>query len=269
MSTYDVGDLVTLNFTVSVSNVLTDPTAITLSILAPDQTTTTPVPVRDSLGTYHYDLTPTLAGTYRYRWVTTGIAQTAQDGSVDVRAPFAGAVSLDDVRQFENRTSIVDDEELRGFIDAAQGILSRLIGPLTPTVVTEVQDGGGDRLVLRKWPVISLTSLSYATGQTVLMTDLDLDPDTGVVFWKYGTVGAFLGGRRFLTVTYTAGRNGLPPDLRQAVLELVKHLWESQTGGNRRPNFAADGQNAQTTTSYLLPYRVESLIQPHRAPRVA
>ena len=269
MSTYDIGDLITLNFTVSVSNVLTDPTTITLTVTAPDMSITTPAVAKDSVGTYHYDLTPTLAGTYRYRWVTVGVAQTAQDGTVDVRASNVGAVSLDDVRQFENRTSTVDDEELRGFIDAAQGILSRLVGPLIPTVVSEVQDGGTPVLVLRKWPVISVTSVTYATSQAVLMSDLDLDPETGIVYWKFGTVGVFLGGRRFLTATYVAGRNGLPADLRQAVLELVKHLWESQTGGNRRPNFAADGTNAQIATSYLLPYRVESLIKPHLSPRLA
>ena len=269
MSTYDIGDLITLNFTVSVLNVLTDPTTITLSILGPDQITTTPTPIRDSVGTYHYDMTPTMAGTYRYRWLTVGIAQTAQDGTVDVRASFAGAVSLDDVRQFENRTSTVDDEELRSYIDAAQGILSRLVGPLIPTVVSEVQDGGTPVLVLRKWPVISVTSVTYATSQAVLMSDLDLDPETGIVYWKFGTVGVFLGGRRFLTATYVAGRNGLPADLRQAVLELVKHLWESQTGGNRRPNFAADGTNVQPGLSYLLPPRIDTLIRPHLSPRLA
>lgn len=183
--------------------------------------------------------------------------------------PATSPVLLADVKPFLNKSAAIDDTELQQFLDTAGSILEQLVGYLLPVSVTEVQDGGTAALVLRKWPVISVTSVTYATSQAVLMSDLDLDPETGIVYWKFGTVGVFLGGRRFLTATYMAGRTSLPPDLRMAVLELTKHLWESQTGGNRRPNFAADGTNAQTAASYLLPYRVESLIKSHLSPRLA
>lgn len=264
----DLGDPVTRTLTVQVGNVLTDPTAITFTYRDPAGVDTPLVPTRTSVGLFTVTFTPTLAGSYRYRWLTTGIGAGSESGAVQVRDPWALAVSLDDVKTFENKLNNVDDDELRDFIEAAQAILAVRIGPLVPVTVTETQDGGSSSLVLRKWPVISVTGISYATGQTVLATDLDLDPDTGIVFWRYNTVGVFLRGPRFLTVTYLAGRLVLTADLREALLELIKHLWESQTGGNRRPNFAADGTNAQTASSYLLPYRVESLIKPYLAPRI-
>jgi hypothetical protein len=77
----DLGDLVTLTFTTSVAGILTDATSVSLLVQDPSAATTTYTPVRDSVGTYHYDYTPTVAGTYLYRWLATGAAQDAQDGS--------------------------------------------------------------------------------------------------------------------------------------------------------------------------------------------
>lgn len=172
------------------------------------------------------------------------------------------SVQLTDVKQFLNKTGVNDsgdDEELQLFLDRAEAILTKRIGPLSPTPVTGEKHTGPGPLVLRRYPVISVTS---ATSAGVDVTDLDLDLDSGVL---YGSFTAY--PPRQVSITYVAGRDFLPADLEEAVLELVRHLWKSQRGGGSlRPTFP--GEDDPTTqqpggASYLLPYRVESLIEPH------
>lgn len=93
--TVELGDLVHLTFTTTVAGVLTDPTTISLLVLDPAAVTTTLSPVRDSVGTFHYDYSPAVAGTYLYRWVATGAAQSAQDGSFLVRPAFATTAAFE------------------------------------------------------------------------------------------------------------------------------------------------------------------------------
>lgn len=175
-------------------------------------------------------------------------------------------VSLADARQFLNFTSDVDDDELVSMIDRAQAILERRVGPLEPVTVTDEVHTGPGPIVLRKYPVLSATAATYA-GAAV--TDLDLDVDSGVLYGTFGSVS------RAVKVTYTAGRDLLPADLEEAVLELVKHLWVSQrVPGVGRPGFQGFGggtgeSDPPAAAGYLLPYRVQSLIEPYLMPVVA
>jgi hypothetical protein len=81
---YDVGDQVRLTATFALNGVGTNTTAA-LRILLPDGTTTSPTPVSDGAGVYHYDLTLTQPGRHRYRWSGTGTVVTAEEGSFLVR----------------------------------------------------------------------------------------------------------------------------------------------------------------------------------------
>ena len=84
-NTYDVGDLphVSAVFTTP-AGVATDPTAVLLEYKTPSGVTTTltygvgTTIVKDSVGHYHADLSATEAGTWRYRWYSTGTGQAAE-----------------------------------------------------------------------------------------------------------------------------------------------------------------------------------------------
>lgn len=172
-------------------------------------------------------------------------------------------VSLADARQFLNFTTNANDDELVSMIDRAEAILERRVGPLAPVVVTDEVHTGPGPIVLSRYPVMSATAATYAG---VAVTDLDLDVDSGVL---YGTFGS---ASRAVKVTYTSGRDPLPADLEEAVLELVKHLWESQRGtapAGPVPG-ALPGEDVTTPVgAYLLPYRVQSLIEPYLMPTIA
>jgi hypothetical protein len=56
-----------------------DPTTVTLQVKDPTKTMTSYTyalaqVVKDSVGNYHYDVTPTVSGTWFYGWTSTGTA---------------------------------------------------------------------------------------------------------------------------------------------------------------------------------------------------
>jgi hypothetical protein len=167
------------------------------------------------------------------------------------------ALSLSDLKAFLNKTDDSDDDELVAMIDRAQAILTPRIGPLEPTTYTELYTGPGP-IVLRRYPVLSVTSVTDGGN---VVSDSYLDVDSGVLYGTYSSWPA-----RSVSVTYVAGRDLLPADLETALLELVRHLWTSQRGGGSlRPTFPGeDAPQQQPGSGYLLPYRVESLIEPYR-----
>lgn len=91
MNFYDIGDAIRLSATFTVGGVATDPTTLTLRIKAPGGTETTytygtdAALVKDSVGVYHLDYLPPVAGGYTYRWAGTGAAQAASETPFSVR----------------------------------------------------------------------------------------------------------------------------------------------------------------------------------------
>ena len=176
------------------------------------------------------------------------------------------AVSLSEVKAFLDITDTRNDSELESFIDRAEAIIAQRVGPLSPVPVTDEVHTGPGPILLKRFPVVSVSS---ATSSGATVTDVDADLDAGVV---HGTFGS---ARRSVKVSYVAGRAVLPEDLVAAVLVLVDHLWKSQrVSGTRAPGFQGYGgdsgdTNAPAGSGYLLPYRVQSLIEPYIVPAVA
>jgi uncharacterized protein YfaS (alpha-2-macroglobulin family) len=66
--------------------VLTDPTTVTLKVLDPTGVVTTPTPVHDSTGFYHYDLDTTgKTGLWTYEWIGTGAVQAIAANQFNVK----------------------------------------------------------------------------------------------------------------------------------------------------------------------------------------
>lgn len=89
INTYDVGDVVTLGVVITVSNVATDPTTLTLRIIRGDGVEETPVPIgsltQNGTGDYQYDYAITTSGTHHYRWEGTSPAPGAEENTFVVR----------------------------------------------------------------------------------------------------------------------------------------------------------------------------------------
>lgn len=178
-------------------------------------------------------------------------------------------LDLMDLREHLNVTDSSNDGELQDILDAAETAISHYVGGLGETEVVEKHDGGSTLLILRRPPVLEVTEVTYADGTELDLDDLDVDLDTGIVHWRYSTAGRFTAGSRYVTVTYTTGREDLPADLRMAILVLAGHLWETQRGaGPVRAASAFGGALTDETPvpglGYALPHRVMELLAPYR-----
>ena len=291
MSSVDIGDPIVRTLTVTVQGTLTDPTAITFTYRDPAGADTVITPTRTSLGLFTAQFTPTIAGYYRYRWLTTGLGAGSESGSVQVRDPWLEVVSLDDLHAHLNIpvSDTSHDDELRGFADAALATIAYINGPLTPTTFTEVRNGGSPVIMLDNPPVISITSVTefYTQGGQAL----SLQPLGGATSSAYGyslddpiagklvrrTSGgyesSFIGGRNSVVITYVAGAQ-LAPDVQLAMLEDIRGLYQqTQQGGRASLGGGAIGAGGDDQFSVgpmrLFPRLAELLAGPDRTQSIA
>lgn len=83
---FDIGDTAHIEITFAdLAGTPTNPTTTTLTIQAPDNSTTTPSPTNDSAGNFHYDLALTMSGLYRFKWTGTGTIAAVQEGEIAVK----------------------------------------------------------------------------------------------------------------------------------------------------------------------------------------
>jgi hypothetical protein len=95
MPSYDLGDLVRLTATFKdEGGSPVDPATLVLITRSPTGALTTltygtdVMPIRDSAGVFHADLSPDETGVWDYRWKATGAAQSAEPGQFRVRPEF-------------------------------------------------------------------------------------------------------------------------------------------------------------------------------------
>ncbi len=149
----------------------------------------------------------------------------------------------------EALTSVADVKELLGITGATQdNIITRNINFATKmilnycgvssfrsTAYTEYYDGiGGEELVLRNRPVITLTSLSYRNeygnnnSWTLFDTeDYFVDLDSGII----SSPLCFNGTYDQYKVVYTAGYAAIPDDLAEACARLAGYMTEQGLAG--------------------------------------
>lgn len=250
----------------SVTGTLTNATTVTLTITLPDLTTVTPAVTNPpaTTGQYRYDYTTTQAGRHTARWVFASPSD-AHTESFEVRdTADVGLFSVADAKEHANIGATVTtwDEELRGFIGATTRIVEWRAGVVVQKTYTEDHNLGSSPGVclfsVRRWPAISLTSITpiHTNGYTYTVADLDLDGATGIVQRKDG--GYMYGRQR---VVYRAGRVVVPDNLILAGQIIFKHLWETQRGSTRRdPRQSAD--EVMTPIGYSIPRRALELLGP-------
>lgn len=261
---YDLADTVPLTIeTRDATGNLANATLVTLTVTLPDLTTAVPAVTNPSAGIYQADYTPTMAGRHTARWVATGVNASGYSDIFDVReATPPYLVSLYDMKQHLNLTTAVDDEELRGFIEAATRVVENVVGPVVVRTVSEVH-GPGNLLTLNHPPVLALASIApvWTGGITYAVGDVDLDATTGIVRRLDGT--PFVGPLR---VTYSAGRRIVPATMTMAAKVIVGHMWETQRGHiqARRPSSRTDDLTPIPGISFMVPRRVLELLDPDR-----
>jgi hypothetical protein len=166
-------------------------------------------------------------------------------------------VSLADVKSAGNFQTNGDDDALQAALDAAETMIARHIGPLTPTAKVDVVRGCSTTLTLESFPVISLTSVVDVFGTTLTLSTLHLDTGSGVIRfsppWQTFYASTY-------TVTYQAGWATVPGDVMQAIIELTRHLWKPRNAASNR---SGGSPSDSTPMPYALPNRVQEYLTPY------
>lgn len=234
----DLGDSVTLSYTNLAAGLPASAGAMTLSVTLPDGTAATisnPV-VPAAAGVYSYDFLTTMAGRHLVRWVGTGANPGAYTDQFDVRpAAPAYIVSLADAKAHLNMSasSTVDDEELRGWIEACTDVVEEVAGMVVARrSISERRffPHGSRQIALHSIPAISLTSIVDLNGfLTWSVSDFNLDGETGIVdvLWSGGSRPLY----GLVEITYLAGMQIVPSRYSKAALMILRHLWATQRAG--------------------------------------
>ena len=260
MSTYDLGDVVTLGVAVTDSaGAAADATAVAATVTLPDGTTSAPTVAHTATGAYSISYTPTQAGQHHIRWVATGTNASAYTDAFTVRdTTRLPVVSLTDAKAYLNITTATSDEELRRFLDvitdAGEQYTGRVFGRRT---VIDTLSGRVPTLPLSARPILSITTVVEA-GVTLTTDDYALSsPAGGVLVRTAGTqLRNWTAGTNNVTVTYVAGYVTQPPTDVAGAWAMLDHLWSTQRGTIRGMG-GADEWNP--TASFSIPRRVQEL----------
>jgi len=263
----DLGDVVELVFPLE-----GNADQVTLTVTLPDGTTVTPAVTNPPTepGVYRVGYPTTVPGRHVARWVATNPGAAYTD-VFDVRpADQPLIVSLADMKRHLGKSpaDTSDDEELRGFIEAATAVIEehRAETVTRRTIVENMQVSSRAMVVqLRTSPVQELLSVAPADGTvTWNVDDLHVTPH-GVVSVQAGA--ALYGLVRF---TYVAGHQVVPANYTLAAKIIVAHLWETQQQPGLGPNpFANDAEFLSPTgRGFAIPNRAVELLG-RRPPLVA
>lgn len=266
--TYALGQVVPLTWTPGVS------TTAVLTVTLPDGTTTAPAVTGTSPGPGPFTASylPAQPGRYGYRWAGTNAASVPDVFEV---APAAAAslVGLADLRRHLGWPATKDaseDPDLLEMGAAATGIIEGELGrPLRRTTYALSWPAWGSSLVLPWvpcscavcWPLRVLTVTTVTRGGASV-TDWSVDrygilTRTGGGAWTVGT-----------DVAWTAGYTITPTWAALAVKRLVEHLW-GRARAARHSRTADSTGEGDPAAGFLLPYAVQSLLEPHAADGVA
>lgn len=204
--------------------------------------------------------------------------------------PITAIVDLnDDVVPYLNMTKVPADggTKLQGIVDACQTIIEDMVGDvIQKTIGPEYYDGGDSTLILRRSPVISITTMTETIGLVnyTLTNQLVGSPVDNYGYTidnpRFGHVTRRSAGSqpfRFfpnvgnIAVTYVVGLTSVPSNIRDATLELIRHRYQfgQQAFGPSSafvPGVAtADADEFSISPSgYLVPNRVAEMCQPSR-----
>jgi len=279
-STFDLGSQVPLGVTITDSNGNNaNATTVVATITLPDGTTVTPSVTNSATGLYDTVYTPSQTGRHLVAWLATGSNASSYYDEFTVRDyTQLSIISLDEAKDHLNiaLTTTNSDNELRRMIDAAtslaQSYTGNILGRVTYT--NEIYDGNVDNIRLHHPRAMSITSV-YENG--VLLTSADYSLEyTGQRLWRITTgslnepnyYGIWAPGSQNITISYVSGFVNPDPAAKQGVLEIVRHLWQTQRGSMNVISRNQNGDDFYSGATYSLPRRAMELLDPISLPGI-
>ena len=281
MAVYDLGDVAALGVTITdASGTPANATTVVATITLPDGSTSTPSVTNSGTGLYDVSYTPSTSGRHLIRWVATGTNASAYQDDFTVRdGTHLSIVGLDEVKSHLNipSTNTDLDEELRRFVDAASDLAENYVGCVLgrQTFTDEYYDGNVDIIRLRNPRALSITSV-YENGTLLSSDNYSLDP-TGQRISRITTgsisgpnyFGIWSPGANSIKISYISGFINPPAAAKQGVLEIIRHLWQTQRGAMSVISRNQTGDDFYPGSTYSLPRRCMELLDQMSLPGVA
>ena len=277
---YDLGDKVYLTWnTVDSSGAAVNPGTVTLNITLPDATNVSVTTATSITGTYTASYLPTQVGRHIIAWSAGTTWSQAYSDIFEVRdINDIGIVGYDEVLEFLNiPAASANENEVRRFIDASTDLAETYVGQVLGrrTFTNELYDGGTEFIRIRNPKAISITSVTE-NGLAVSASNYVLDY-TGQRLYRIGSgtlyatnsYGYWTQGMNNVSITYVAGYVNPPMSAKQGVLEIIRHLWQTQRGAINVMSRTQSGDELYSTPTYSLPRRAMELLDPTSFPGLA
>ena len=264
MGTVDLGQAVTLSWATAPAG-----STVALNITAPDGTPAAAGTITGGSpavsGTPVTSVfVPAMPGRYVIRWTAAG------DGGAGAYSDVLDVwpedprfiISLDDARNALNMPSTAVSpaqlDDLRLYIAAVTPVLEDIVGPIIPGTFTQTDDGGGWAIPLYNRPTQIVSVVE--SGQLLDPSAYFCDYDAGILYaGRPLAVRRFMPGYQAVQVTYKAGAQLVPPNVRLAARELLRHWWQlGKQGHGGDANGFGQGET-YTPSGYAVPYRVVQL----------
>jgi hypothetical protein len=242
--------------------------SVTLTIKLPDQSMVAGiVPVQDltqGQGYYYFDYTLAQAGLHKFAWTTQNPGTAPPPDFVSVR-DFISIISFAEARAHLNKTSNATDDELSAFMMAATELVESKVGICVPRTFTERIDQGRLQLVSVYKPILSVTSVTsiWPGGPSWPGSLIRWDAEAGIIY----QIPPFDFWWGPWDVVLTSGRQVIAERHIHAAKEQLRHLWETQRGG--QPPALLEGEQEFTTSAgftFSVPRRVLELLEEDMVP---
>ena len=250
--------------------------------------------VTPASGTISYTWTTqdtAIAGSYMANFVATfgdgSVLTFPSDGYLEVLVEEnltttggARLITLGEVKDYLRiqTTDKTRDAQLIRMIDGLTPVIEHICGPiLQRQYVDDPYDGGWYFIEVRNRPIIEVQQVVEYRGAIAYNLQQVAEPDLGTIYsYMLETPGRivrrasgggftlFPPGPGAVRVTYTAGYQQVPRNVRDAVCELVRiPVQQTQTGRPRGGPMAADQEEGRQIMGFLIPGRVEEMLGPN------
>lgn len=257
---FDLGSRITLTFDViDEQESYATPASVSCTVERPDGSEVVLTPAASSTGRYLASFTATQPGRHVVVWSSSDPA-CARSDVFNVRAARPLALcSVEDLKRHLNMTeaSSSDDDELRGHLEAATLKVEEHRGEVVARrpFVDSVDLSYRNMIVLKRHPVVSVSSIADLDGVEWDLTGWLLDPATGLLTRVGGA------GTGPVLIAYQAGYAQVPESFVLAAQIIAGHLWETQRMSHVTNRGATYGDTAPVVgMGYSMPNRAAELL---------
>lgn len=231
---------------------------VVLTVTNPDGTTVTPA-VTETTGTYTATVTTAQPGRYLLSWAgpATNYTDILDIWPADPRF----LISLADIRNSlglrPGDTS--SDDDLRLYSAACTVVIEDITGGILTRTRTQTVDGGRHAITLNARPNPDEPVTVTIAGTALAAGDFTVDYEAAIVY--AANDGWFPSGRQNIVIGYQVGSSVIPPNIRLATSELLRHMWQVGRQASRPAwGDSADSEGMDTTPSgFAVPNRVIEL----------